>query len=114
MTKEELIKQCRYYNGENKNPFIGGEYDNADLAKYWDWERVYVLHNGNFIGEADYYRRINGRKYMGIPYNLLMVMFTSWGKYTTDIEKHIEDFYNEVEAYLSLAGDHVSRYKIPS
>jgi hypothetical protein len=109
VNKEDLIKQCRYYNGQDDNPFTDGE-----IAWFWDMERVYVAHHGNFIGEAETYKRIHGRKYMGIPYNLLMVMFTSWAKYATNIEESIEGFYSLMELYLDSVSDHISKDKIPN
>jgi hypothetical protein len=42
---------------------------------FWDMERVYVSSQGQFIGERDYYKQINGQSYLGIPFDLLMVMF---------------------------------------
>ena len=34
-TREELIRQCRYYNGEEENPF-----DDADRGLFGDYERI--------------------------------------------------------------------------
>ena len=109
MTHEELIKQCRYYNGNKGNPFIG----NNHMSWFWDMERVFVENNGKQGGETDYYEAINGKKYKGIPYPLLTIMFTSWAKYTYDIKASINDFYKLVDEYLFIANDHYPEDKIP-
>lgn len=36
MTREELIKLCRYYKGEDENPFDGGSID----ALWWSGEKM--------------------------------------------------------------------------
>ena len=47
MTRDELIKQCRYYNGEEKNPY---EEDNTELGSkrffFWIAEESYVSSGG--------------------------------------------------------------------
>ena len=109
MKKEELIKQCRYYKGQEENPFIG-----SDIAWFWDMERVYVSCNGIFTGEMEVYQNLKGRTFKGIPYNLLMVMFTSWAKYVTDIANNLDKFYNLMELYLDIVSDHIEKDKIPN
>ena len=109
MTREELIKQCRYYKGEKINPF-----DIDSLQWYWDMERVYVSCNGEFEGETDYYKRIGGENYSGIPFLLLMVMFTSWGKHTYDIQQSLPSFYDIVADYLLVANNHYPKDEISS
>lgn len=76
-------------------------------------ERVYVMHNGKFDGESEYYKAIGGKTYSGIPSDLLMIMFTSWAKYTYDINKEIEDFYLLVDDYLFIANSHFPSDKMP-
>lgn len=109
MKKEELIKQCRYYKGQEENPFIG-----SDIAWFWDMERVYVKNGGNFTGEREIYQNLHARTYTGIPYKLLMVMFTGWAKYVVDIEKNLSKFYDLMELYLDFVSDHISKDKIPN
>ena len=36
MTRDELIKLCRYYKGEDENPFDGGSID----ALWWSGEKM--------------------------------------------------------------------------
>lgn len=95
MTKNELIKQCRYYKGEERCP-----YNNGEKVWFWDKERVYVSSGGDFKGETEYYKRIKGKTFAEIPFPLLMVMFTSWGKWTTDIAGQLDEFYSIVNKYL--------------
>lgn len=109
MTREELIKQCRYYNGEETCPYE----DNA-LIWYWNMERVYVVNDGDFEGETDYYKEVGGKIYLGIPFPLLMVMFTSWGKQTYDIQQSLPSFYDIVADYLFIANDHYPEDEIPN
>ncbi len=108
MEKEELIRQCRYYKGQQENPFK----DN-NLAWFWDMERVFVHHGGVFTGEADVYHAINGKEYSGIPHDLLMVMFTSWGKYAYDVKESLPKFYERIDEYLDFVSDEIPRDKIP-
>ena len=95
MTREELLKQCKFYKGEEKNPFSYG----LD-ACFWDKERIYVRHGGNFVGEGDYYVAHNFKEF-DMPNNLLIVMFTSWAKTEYDIPGSISNFYEVIETYLS-------------
>ena len=108
MKKEELIKQCRYYKGEANSP-----YASPNLNWYREMERVFVIHDGFFEGESEYYKRIEGQKYPGIPFSLLMVMFTSWAKSAYDIKNSLPDFYKLVDDYLFIANDHYPEDKIP-
>lgn len=68
--KQTLIRQCCYYSGQEASLF-----DDATMDWFWDMERVYVSSQGQFIGERDYYKQINRKSYLGIPFDLLMVMF---------------------------------------
>jgi hypothetical protein len=81
---------------------------------FWDMERVYVSCNGIFTGEMEVYQNLKGRTFKGIPYNLLMVMFTSWAKYVTDIANNLDKFYNLMELYLDIVSDHIEKDKIPN
>jgi hypothetical protein len=95
MTREELIKLCKYYKGESICPF-----KTFPTTWFWDMERVYVWHDGIFSGECATYVAHNFKDF-DIPYNLLMVMFTSWAKTAYNLDKEIPSFYEVVEQYLS-------------
>lgn len=107
-SKKELISHCRYYRG-GENPNADG-----DIAWFWDMERVYVKHAGIFNGEEDYYKRIKGKEYKGIPHALLMVMFTSWAKTAYNIKEELDGFYKLVDEYLFIPNDHFPEDKIPN
>ena len=109
MKKEDLIKQCRYYSGEETCPFT-----EERMQWFWDMERVYVKSEGKFVGETEVYHKLDGRRYTGIPHNLLMVMFTGWAKYESDIKKNLDNFNNLMEVYLDIVSDHIEKDKIPN
>lgn len=99
--RQTLMEQCLYYRGQDKSPF-----SNARMNWFWEIERIYVVSQGRAIGESGYYEQIGGKLYPSIPYELLMVMFTSWGKSVYSIKDSINAFYELVDEYLSIAKDH--------
>ena len=109
---EKLLKQCRYYKGEEKSP-----YSDSLLAWFWDMERVFVKSNGIFSGEREYFNKcVQISQYPGIPPTLLLIMFTSWLKsnpYFTDFEELSADFSKVIKEYLFIANDHYAENKIP-
>ena len=109
-TREELIKQCRYYKGEEECPSI---FD-AELSWFWDMERVYVQSGGVFSGEAEYYKAISGRYYTSIPDAIIHIMFTSWAKFTYDIKRELPKFYRLISQYLMVTPDHYPKDRILS
>lgn len=112
--REDLIKQCRYYHGEKESPYSKTPYDDDKLSWFWDMERVYVESNGEAGGEADYYKSINGKSYPGIPFELLTIMFTSWGKFSYDLKNGLDKFYMLIDDYLFIANDHFPENSIPN
>ena len=108
MKKEDLIAQCRYYRGEDECP-----YNEEKLHWFWDMERVWVGTGGDFVGETPTYKTYGGRKYPGIPFTLLMVMFTSWGKYAYDFKTTMNQFYELVDYYLEIPSDYFPKDEIP-
>lgn len=112
--RDDLIQQCRYYHGEKENPYQSTDIQNDKMAWFWDMERVYVLHEGTLAGEGEFYKAIDGKTYPGIPYNLLMVMFTSWAKHSYDTAKELQGFYNLMDEYLFIANDHFPEDRIPN
>lgn len=49
MTRDELIKQCRYYKGEETNPFEGVD---QDKSLFWSYEYIWVDNfKGDYIDE---------------------------------------------------------------
>ena len=110
MTREELIKQCRYYKGEDENPFDGGA-----LHDYWWVEELFVYKNGE-LNEADasYYKAVGGKLYPGIPFALLIMFFHIWGKGVHGIKENLPSFYRMMDDYLFVANDHYPEDVIPS
>lgn len=108
--KEELLKHCRYYGGEESCPF-----NDPALQWFWDMERVYVQSKGVFSGERVYFNKfVDVSLFPGIPTLLLLIMFTSWGKYIHGLDKaSIEGFYDVVRNYLFVPNDHFPEDKIP-
>ena len=93
--QKQLLKNCRYYKGEKECPE-----DRFPASWYWDMERVYVEHEGIFSGECATYVAHKFKDF-DMPYNLLMVMFTSWAKTAYNLDKEIPRFYEVIEQYLS-------------
>lgn len=49
MTRDELIKQCRYYKGEEECPFDGID---QDKTSFWSYEYIWVNNfKGDYIDE---------------------------------------------------------------
>lgn len=108
MKKEDLIKQCRYYKGQEESPF-----NNADMDYYWDLERVWVEHDGQIEGERAIYEYYNGKKFPGIPYTLVITMWTSYAKWSYLDEESLKGFYSMIEEYLDIPSDHIPKDRIP-
>lgn len=100
--REELIKQCRYYKGEEENPFEGNE--NSQNAKmFWEYERGWVfstLRGDTFEIIIDDYKwhGLDGfRADDGIPMSLKALLFNRYvhwcGGYGNDREGFI-NFFN--------------------
>lgn len=106
---KELINSCRYYHGEASCP-----YRDDRLRLYWHWEQVYVRAGSTFEGESGLYKAYGGKSYPGIPFALLMVMFSSWGKSAYDMKASLPEFYSLVDDYLDNASDYFPINKIPN
>lgn len=103
-----LLSCCRYFGGEVSCPF-----SDSQLRWFWDMERVFVEHGGVFEGESGLYKAVGGKSFPGIPFALLMVMFTSWGKSAYDVKASLPEFYALVGSFLEVASDHFPVDKIP-
>ena len=109
MTRDELIKQCRYYKGEAECPFDGV------LSDYWEIEEIFVYKKGELNEEdASYYRAVGGKSYSGIPFLLLIVFFHFLGKGVHGIKDSLPSFYKMIDDYLFVANDHYPKDVIPS
>ena len=83
------------------------------MGLFWWIEKGYVETNGAVEGENEYYEAVGGKRYPGIPYAILIALFTSWGKYAHNIKAEIANFYKLIDEYLSIPSDHVPMDKIP-
>lgn len=104
MTRDELIAQCKYYNGEDKNPFEGIDRDKSTLFFY---ESKWVEFNEE--GETELLEAyIERYEYAGltdldtdnIPKSLKALLFCRWchcsGGYDEKIHaKSFRPFYKE-------------------
>lgn len=89
MTRKELIKQCRYYNGEKENPF---KEERQDKKMFWDYEKSWVeltLSSDAIIGKMlDGYRRYPGMKSFevndGTPETLKALLFNRYMHWMED------------------------------
>lgn len=111
MTKEEKkrLYQCRYFANQEKNP-----YSNGLLEWFWDMERTYVYGNGMSPDMDEYYKNIGGKDFSGIPHELLIIMFTSWGKNAYDKKESLPLFYNHIDTYLDIPSDVIPKDEIPN
>ena len=89
MERETLIKQCRYYNGEEENPYGEG----GDKAMFWFYERWWAEKMAN--GDTDVlsfylslYERVGLTDFEeddGVPITLKAILFNRYeewvGKY---------------------------------
>lgn len=97
-TREDLLKDCRYYNGGNLNTDT-----DPDFNRYEWLESVYVENGGRMLkSQMRSYESMGGKRFAGVPYPLLIVMFTHWKKVKGDLnfKERLADFYNMVEDYL--------------
>ncbi len=92
MTKEELLKCCKYYKGEKEcplgnakgeiDPETGKHYQNMQM--FWSLERIWVNNGGEISdGAKDYEflaKRQKRKPVEGIPISLLGVIHFVWGK----------------------------------
>ena len=109
MTRDELIKQCRYYKGEEECPFDGV------LSDYWGMEEIFVYKKGELNEEdASYYKAVGGKSYPSIPFPLLIIFFHFWGKGVHGIKENLPSFYSMIDDYLFIANSHYPEDVIPS
>ncbi len=94
MTREEKLKYCRYYKGEDNCP-----YKDQNEHMFWFLEQLWTEQDEEFKKTVcENYKCCNGKSFKGVPYDLIATIFTSWGKYAYDISKEIETgFYPLIE-----------------
>lgn len=101
--KQDLIKHCKFYRGEDVCPI---DDLSSPMHWFWDMERVYVRNNGELFPMHEDYEMCGGKKYDDLHYPILIVMFTSWGKFTYCIEDAMDNFYELMEKYIRCAKEY--------
>ena len=76
-------------------------------------ERVYVETGGRMFPMRGEYEAYGGKNFPGIPYELLIIMFTSWGKNSYDLRRGLPLFYKMIEDYLFGTNGHYPEGRIP-
>ena len=108
MTREELILDCRYYNGEEEVPATLPE----GKSIYWDYERVWVgwvlEGNHNLQKNLDYFTEVYDLPHLlpesdGTPLGLKALLFNRYdhwigiykGQSREDYAQDFKNWYNE-------------------
>lgn len=95
MVDNGLIKYCRYYRGENKNPFSG---ITQNKAMFWDYERYWVIESkrGNTFSEelTNYLNNDldNFNFNDGAPVTLKAVLFNRYAQTSYSLRDAVEPF----------------------
>lgn len=76
-TKEELIKQCRYYKGEEESPYEGVDQDKDML---WFYESHWVMSGTSGDMVSDYHRLHISTDDISIPTSLKALLFNRFAK----------------------------------
>lgn len=103
MTREELLRHCKYYKGEEENPFASFNGWSSELL-FWNLESEFVdysLKNDTFVAEwnpkcmPQYYREIietieqnNGVKFSQVQQSIvcyIICMVEKWMPYSVDV-----------------------------
>ena len=76
-TREELIKQCRYYKGEEESPYEGVDQD-KDMI--WFYESHWVMSGASEDMVSDYHRLHIVTDNISIPTSLKALLFNRFAK----------------------------------
>ena len=76
-TKEELIKKCRYYKGEEESPYEGVDQDKDML---WFYESHWVMSGTSEDMVSDYHRLHISTDNISIPTSLKALLFNRFAK----------------------------------
>lgn len=87
-TREERIKQCRYYKGEEESPYEGVDQDKDML---WFYESHWVMSGTSEDMLSDYHRLHISTDNISIPTSLKALLFNRFAKgYQSAQEAKIE------------------------
>lgn len=99
MKKEELLKYCRYYKGEDNSPF-----DDLNLSSLWFYERAWVediYHNRYNDTLIDEYIGVGlglFDQFGGVPLTLQALIFNRYAKgcqSLAEAKEPFKKFYNK-------------------
>lgn len=106
MSNKDLLRFCRYYRGEPKNPYEGRD---QNKSAFWDYERFWVLEASkrepNFSEVLDNYIACGLNNFSfndGVPMTLKALLFDRYAKTAISMREaaeHFKEFY--VREYLS-------------
>ena len=95
MEKNELIKSCRYYKGEDHNP-----YENGDEAAFWEYERTWVdmmlAESDALVRSWDEYSAsglADFEKHDGVPALLKALLYSRFVYWLTGTASEFKNFY---------------------
>ena len=111
MTRQELIAQCRYYKGEEENPFEGVDQNKKMLWFYeqaWIFDMMRYYEAGNereaFRNEIAEYNGYGLKDFCvsdGIPVTLKALLYNRYAKGSfsmADAAQHFKTFYRKYYA----------------
>lgn len=80
----------KYYKGEDSSP-----YTKYPEEFFWTAEKAYNagMEEEVFADLSTLYINIGGKDIPGIPYGLLITMFSLWGKGQYNLQENINEFY---------------------
>lgn len=83
MTREELIKVCKYYKGENECPYTNDSPEESIKGHFWNYEKYWIesdnkIHTEN-VGLLKAYGLENFNANDGTPISLKALLFNRWG-----------------------------------
>lgn len=99
MKKEDLLKYCRYYKGEDNSPF-----DDPNLSSLWYYEQTWVedISSNRYLDILidEYVRSGLGlfAQFDNIPVTLKALLFNRYAKgcqSLSDAKKGFQEFYNK-------------------
>lgn len=99
MKEKELLKQCKFYKGEETNPF---PFEDRDARNFWLFEADFVrfsIRQMNGDEELKLYKKLGGKDFP-IPPLLLYCMWYYWSKYC-NFDDDLAPFYEMVERYIT-------------
>ena len=113
--QKEMIKQCRYYHGEEECDLL---IPDRNMRLFWEYEKEWVRLGRDTVNpeetELGYFYHCGGKKRPGIPESLLDVMVHYYCKGYMSMSDAVAEFDKFIDEYLFVANDHYPEDKIPN